>query len=621
MVQYQKVFLRKTNQVFMDMIIFLAAFFSAYLIRFEGVPEPTYLKQLLLLLPYVVLARLLCFLLFSIYSIIWRYISIRDVLAIAEASFPVTAMFFLGRILLPSRLSLLRVPLSIIALDYLLAMFGTLGIRMARRLLVEFAMRERYGAKSVALERRTVLIGAGDAGNMVVKELKQRTDLGIVVAGFIDDDREKSKTTIQGVKVLGSTSQIPEIVRKYNIDEAIITIANASSKEIRRIAEICEKTKIKVKIIPGLFEILSGQASISKIREINIDDLLGRSVVNFEDHRPEISPHYQGKSILVTGAGGSIGSELCRQLAGLAPAELLLLDKDENGVFEIEWELNGEARPFKLVPLVADISNRNRIRWIFERYRPQLIFHAAAHKHVPLMEINACEVVLNNILGTQNIARCAEESGAEAFVFISSDKAVNPSSLMGASKRIGEMLIQIMAADSRTDFSVVRFGNVLGSRGSVVPLFQRQIAQGGPITITHPEVQRYFMSISEAVQLIIQAGTIGHKGEIFVLDMGKQVRIVDLAKDLIRLSGRDVEDIDIEYIGLRPGEKISEEILIDEERMQTTQFTKIFIATPLPIQPHLFAESLESLLESARSCREEMIMEGLEAMGIGYRRR
>jgi FlaA1/EpsC-like NDP-sugar epimerase len=618
MIEYKKLLLRKTNQVLIDIIIFLISFFFAYLIRFEGIPEPAYLKQLLILFPFAVLARLLCFYLFSIYAIVWRYISIRDVLAIAVASFPVTALFFIGRVLLPSRLALLKVPLSVIALEYLLAMFGTLGVRMARRLLIEFAMRERYGAKGKILEQRTLLIGAGDAGNMVVKELKQRTDLGIVVVGFIDDDPQKFRTAIQGVKVLGRTDQISDIARKHDIDEAIITIANASSKEIRRIVEICEKTKINVKIIPGLFEILGGHVSLNKIRGINIDDLLGRSVVSFENQRPEVLRHYQEKTILVTGAGGSIGSELCRQLAGLGPKELILLDKDENGIFEIYWELSNDSPPFKLVPLVADITNRERIQWVFERHRPQVIFHAAAHKHVPLMEINACEVILNNILGTRNIAQSAEAIGSENFVFISTDKAVNPSSLMGASKKIGEMAIQVIAAESRTNFSVVRFGNVLGSRGSVVPLFQKQIAEGGPITVTHPEVQRYFMSISEAVQLIIQAGSIGNKGEIFVLDMGKQVKIVDLAKDLIRLSGHDVEDIEIQYIGLRPGEKISEEILIDAERMKTTQFKKIFITPPLPVNPDLFALHLDSLLGSARSCREESLLERLEDMDIGY---
>jgi FlaA1/EpsC-like NDP-sugar epimerase len=620
MIEYKKLLLKKTNQVLIDILLFLISFIFAYVIRFEGRPEPTYLKQLLVLFPYVVLARLLCFYIFSIYSIVWRYISIRDVLGIAIASFPVTALFFLGRILLPSRLSLLKVPLSVIALEYLLAMFGTLGVRMARRLIVEFAMREKYEAKGKVLERRTLLVGAGDAGNMVVKELKQRTDLGIIVVGFIDDDPQKFRTTIQGVKVLGSTSQIANIARRHDIDEAIITIANASSKEIRRIVDICETTKIKVNIIPGLFEILGGHVSLNKIRGINIEDLLGRSVVSFENHRPEVLRHYRKKTILVTGAGGSIGSELCRQLAGLEPKKLILLDKDENGIFEICWELSNNSPPFKLIPLVADITNRDRIQWAFERHRPQVIFHAAAHKHVPLMEINACEVIQNNILGTRNVAQCAETVGSENFVFISTDKAVNPSSLMGASKKIGEMLIQVIAAESTTHFSVVRFGNVLGSRGSVVPLFQKQIAQGGPVTITHPQVQRYFMSISEAVQLIIQAGSIGNRGEIFALDMGKQVKIIDLAKDLIRLSGHDVEDIEIRYIGLRSGEKISEEILVDAERMKTTQFKKIFITPPLPVEPTLFALNLDSLLESAQSCREESILDRLEDMGIGYRR-
>jgi FlaA1/EpsC-like NDP-sugar epimerase len=490
---------------------------------------------------------------------------------------------------------------------------------MARRIVWELSERERLENGRAGLKKkRTLLVGAGAAGNMVVKELKQRPDLGIEVKGFIDDDPRKLNTEIQGVKVLGNTSQIPETIRKLNIDEAIITIANASSKDIRRITALCERSKIKLKIVPGLFEILDGKVRVSKIREIDIDDLLGRSVVSFRNHLPEIVGHYRDKKILVTGAGGSIGSELSRQLANYRPRELILLDKDENSIYEIDCELNSQDNQITITPFIADIRNFERLRCAFHKYRPEVIFHAAAHKHVPLMESNVSEAILNNILGTQNVSGLARESQVERFIYISTDKAVNPTSVMGASKKIGEILIQEDSSRSKTRYSCVRFGNVLGSRGSVIPLFQKQIARGGPLTITHPDVKRYFMSISEAVQLIIQAGTLGNKGEIFVLDMGELIRIQDLAKDLLRLSGMTEDDIEIKYVGMRPGEKLYEEILIDEEKAKATQFERIFMAPPIEVDMSNFSPRLSELIQAAQACDDNKAIECLIEMGIGY---
>lgn len=619
----QEKLLTRTNQLLIDIFIFFFSYFIAFFIRFEGIPDSINLKQLLFLFPYIVLSRILCFHFFSIYSIVWRYVSITDAVTVSKAVFPVTIVLFLGRIFLPAKFPLLKLPLSVIALEFLLVLIGTLGIRMIRRLSYEISERERLKDKGGSLSyKRTLLIGAGDAGNMVIKELKQRKDLGIEVEGFIDDDPRKFNTVIQGVKVLGNTAQIPEIVKKLNIDEAIITIANASSKDIRRIVDVCKGIKIKVKIVPGLFELLDDKIKITKIREINIEDLLGRSVVSFKHHLPEIVNYYKNKRILVTGAGGSIGSELCRQLATLWPKELILLDKDENSIFEIDSELNYSLHEYKykLSPVIADIRNYERLNYIFEKYRPEVIFHAAAHKHVPLMENNVTEAILNNVLGTGNVTHLANNYRVENFIFISTDKAVNPTSVMGASKKIGEILIQELAPKSKTGFSCVRFGNVLGSRGSVVPVFQRQIAQGGPITITHPEVKRYFMSISEAVQLIIQAGTIGNNGEIFVLNMGEPIKILDLAKDLIKLSGFAEDDFEIKYIGLRPGEKLFEEILIDAERTRVTQFEIIFIAPPIEIDSENFSKRLSDLLKSAKEGDEKRILECLKEMEIGYNR-
>jgi FlaA1/EpsC-like NDP-sugar epimerase len=617
--KFEKIFLTKVNQIFIDIFIFTFSYFAAFFIRFEGVPDAINLKQLILLFPYIVLARLLSFSVFSIYSIAWRYISIFDVISIGKASLPVTLLLFLARIVLPIQFALLRLPLGVIALEFLLVLFGTLGVRMTRRLIIELSERERFEGNGKLLKRKNaLLIGAGDAGNMIAKELRQRTDLGYEVLGFVDDDPKKYKSVTQGIKVLGNTKQIPEIVRKLDIDEAIITIVNASSKDIRRISSICEGMKIKVKIVPGLFEILDDKVKVSKIREINIDDLLGRSVVNFKNRLPEIVSQYQDKKILITGAGGSIGSELCRQLAHFRPRELILLDKDENSIYEIDSELNSLHAEFKITPLIVDIRDFTRLKYVFEKYHPKVIFHAAAHKHVPLMELNISEAISNNILGTRNVSRLADEHQVEKFIFISTDKAVNPTSVMGASKKIGEMIIQENASKSNTKYSCVRFGNVLGSRGSVVPLFQKQIVQGGPITITHPDVKRYFMSISEAVQLIIQAGTLGDKGEVFVLDMGEPITIQELAKDLLKLSGVAEDDIEIKYVGMRPGEKLYEEILIDEEKTKATKFEKVFMAPPLEIDKHKFSNKLTELIRAAQACDENIVIECLKDMGIAY---
>lgn len=615
----ERIFSRKINQILIDLSIFVFSFFLAFFIRFEGLPDPINLKQMLIFFSFIALARHLSFQIFSVYSLAWRYISILDAVSVFKACLPVSSLLFIGRLALPVRLVLFRFPYSVIALDFLLVLLGTLSIRMIRRLVFEHSERAHFEDKGIHVQRkRAILIGAGNAGNIVMRELRQRADLGLDIVGFIDDDPMKRQTFVQGVKVLGNTDQIPAIVSALNVDEAIITIANASSKDIRRIVEVCERTQIKIKIVPGLFEMFDDKIKITKIREINIDDLLGRSVVLFKDYLPEITAHYLNQKILVTGAGGSIGSELCRQLSVFPPKELILLDKDENSVYEIDHELR-QDHPILIRPLVADVRNLARMNSIFERYRPDIIFHAAAHKHVPLMEGNVPEAILNNIAGTQNISRLAERWGAKNMIFISTDKAVNPTSVMGATKKIGEIIIQDIAAKSSTRFSCVRFGNVLGSRGSVVPLFQKQISEGGPITITDPEVMRYFMSISEAVQLIIQAGTIGNKGEIFVLDMGEPIRVLDLAKDLIRLSGYSEDDFEIEYIGLRPGEKLFEEILIDEERAKVTHFKKIFIAPPLEAKTTEFAKNLSGLMQAAESGNEKRIIEFLKSMNIGYR--
>lgn len=620
MAKSDNLFLLQANKVLADVAMFIAALFASFFIRFEGVPDPFNLKQLLIFFLFIILARTVSFQLFSVYSIAWRYISIADAITVIKACVPVTAILFLGRLLLPERLQLFRFPFSVIALEFMLVLLGTLSSRVVRRLLYERSERSHFEGKGgLQKKKKVLLIGAGNAGNMAIKELKQRADLGIDVLGFIDDDPAKRRSVIQGIRVLGNTDQIPEIVRKMDIDEAIITIASASSKDIRRIVDVCEGVRIKVKIVPGLFEMLDANVKITKIREINIDDLLGRSVVDLENHLPGIVGYYRDKRILVTGAGGSIGSELCRQLSTFSPGELTLLDKDENSIYEIDYELR-HAYNISPSPVIADIRNETRLCAIFEEFQPDIIFHAAAHKHVPLMEFNAPEAVLNNVAGTRNVAALADRFGVRSMIAISTDKAVNPTNIMGATKKIGEIIIQDIASRSRTHFSCVRFGNVLGSRGSVVPLFQKQIAQGGPITITHPDVVRYFMSISEAVQLIIQAGTIGSRGEIFVLDMGSPIKIVDLARDLIKLSGYSESEFEFQYIGLRPGEKLFEEILIDEERTRVTHFKKVFIAPPIEVDAPEFHRNLAALLRAAETNDRSGIVECLKSSKIGFAR-
>ena len=525
------------------------------------------------------------------------------------------------RFLAPDRIAFLRVPLGVIIRVFLLAFFGLCGVRILRRLTAEDRAKEKLNGDYRGQVKKVLLVGAGDAGNLVLKELQQRADLGFHVVGFADDDPGKFKKTIQGVRVLGSTAQIPELARAHGFVEIIITVANASSKDIRRIVSIAEEAGLKVKIVPGLFEMLDEKIKITKVREVNIDDLLGRSVFHLAEHLPEVSTAYRGKRILVTGAGGSIGGELCRQLMAMEPRDLVLLDKDENSIFEIDTDLKSVDRnEVRVHPVIANIKNRERLGHIFEKYRPEIVFHAAAHKHVPLMELNVAEAVLNNVSGTKNVVETADMFGVERLIFISTDKAVNPTSVMGATKKIGEAIVQKVARTSGTKFSCVRFGNVLGSRGSAVPLFQKQIAKGGPVTVTHPDIRRYFMSISEAVHLIIQAGTVGEKGEIFVLDMGEPIRIVDMVKTLIRLSGHKEEDIAIRYIGLRPGEKLFEEILIDEERNKATKFEKIFVSPPLESLNGHAISAVDKIIETAKAGDGDEIIRSLSGMGIGFQR-
>ena len=441
-----------------------------------------------------------------------------------------------------------------------------------------------------------LVVGAGEAGNSIIKEISGSRFVNMHIVGFVDDDKSKIGKYMHGVKVLGDRNDIIEIANEYLVDEIIIAIPTASAKETKAILDICKQTGCELKRLPGIYQLVNGEVGISKLKDVDVNDLLGREpvMVNLES----IMGYVSGKVIMVTGGGGSIGSELCRQIAGHKPKQLIILDIYENTTYDIQNELKVKFPDLDLVVLIGSVRNTNRMNWIFETYHPEIIYHAAAHKHVPLMEESPNEAIKNNVLGTWKIVQAADRYHVKRFVMISTDKAVNPTNIMGASKRICEMIIQTYNKRSETEYVAVRFGNVLGSNGSVIPLFKKQIERGGPVTVTDPNIVRYFMTIPEAVSLVLQAGAYAKGGEIFVLDMGEPVKILDLARNLILLSGhKPDEDIQIVFTGLRPGEKLYEEMLMDEEGLQDTENNLIHIGKPIELDEEKFLDQLEKLKE------------------------
>ena len=587
--------LRREVQYFLDLSLLAAAFALAYLLRFDFQIPSDYLVYGLAQLPVVVLAQFVVLLASGIYSFIWRYISMAEIRPFLWAAAVSTVPLLLLRYGLPDTLEMWHVPLSVIILDAGLAWGGLLALRVLRRALYErYERGRRERPTDQGRRRRVLLVGAGRAGIMAVREIRNRGDVDLDLAGFVDDDPSKLGSVIAGLRVLGRSSDIPRLASALEVDHAVITIAEADAATIRGLVEICERARLRVRIIPGLFELLQGSVSISRFRDVQIDDLLGRETVRLDED--ELRRFLTGKSVLVTGAGGSIGTELCRQVARFNPLRLLLVDRAEGPLFEIDRELRQLWPHLDPVPLIADIGDGDRMRQVLESRRPHVVVHAAAHKHVPMMEDNPGEAVKNNALGTERLARICGEAGCEAFVLISTDKAVAPTSVMGASKRVAELATQAMdELFPSTRFIAVRFGNVLGSAGSVVPIFRQQIKQGGPVTVTHPEARRYFMTIAEAAQLVLEAGAIGSGGEIMILDMGRAVKIVDLASDMITLSGfKPYDDIPIVFTGLRPGEKLNEELELSGEEIDRTRHPKIFVGRLNGIP----AAELESALES-----------------------
>lgn len=582
------------------------AFVLAYLVRLDFRLVDPYPRAISLLLLPLLLIKLTIFWRMGLFSGWWRYVSMSDLLAIFKANLLASAAFvsyaaFFDR--------LQYTPRSVLVLDGIFCFLLMGGVRFVTR-----AFRENYlpmPLRQNICQLRVLLVGAGDAGQSIVREIRQNPRLPMNVIGIVDDDPYKQGVTFQGVKVLGKQADLERICQSKGIDEVIIAIPSATGAQIRSLVEKCQAAGVKFKTLPGVGDLIDGRVSVQSIREVSLEDLLGRDPVVLELER--IRAYLKGKRVMVSGAGGSIGSEICRQIARFEPEKLILFDNAETPLFHIERELMAQHPDIPLCPVIGDIRYRARVEAVFDNCRPEVIFHAAAYKHVPMMEHNPAEAVNNNIRGTQILADTAHEHGVETFVMISTDKAVNPTNVMGASKRAAELYVQALARTSRTRFVTVRFGNVLGSNGSVVPIFKEQISRGGPVTVTHPDVTRYFMTIPEASQLVLQAGSMGQGGEIMLLDMGEPVKIVSLAEELIKLSGlAPYEDIEIIFTGLRPGEKLYEELLLATEGVIPTAHASIMVAKAAECDYDILKAKLDCLFAAAQKMDRSAVLQILK---------
>jgi FlaA1/EpsC-like NDP-sugar epimerase len=578
------------------MSIALSSFLSLF-IRFEfsfSQITPIFFEAYKNILIYTIIMTLICFTVAKLYKSVWRYASATELVNIVMAS---TAAAVLQYIF--CKVTHNYMPRSYYVMYWILLTIFTCGIRFGYRILrlLNIKRRELTGKEA---KTNVLLIGAGAAANMIMKEIESSSYINLKVKCIVDDNPGCHGKLLRGVPIIGGRDRILSAVEEYEIGEIIFAIPSAGTKTRKEILEICKESGCKLRTLPGMYQVINGDVSVSELKNVEIEDLLGREPVSI--NTSEVFNYVSGKVVMITGGGGSIGSELCRQIATHNPKQLIIVDIYENNAYDIQQELKRKYPDLNLVVLIASVRNTNRMNNIFEKYRPNVVYHAAAHKHVPLMEDSPNEAIKNNVMGTYKTAMAADRYGVEKFVLISTDKAVNPTNIMGASKRICEMVIQTMNRKSKTNFVAVRFGNVLGSNGSVIPLFKKQIAEGGPVTVTHPDIIRYFMTIPEAVSLVLQAGAYAKGGEIFVLDMGEPVKILDLATNLIKLSGYRVgEDIEIKFTGLRPGEKMYEELLMNEEGLKKTANKMIYIGKPIEFDEENFFEKLEKLERDAEA--------------------
>lgn len=592
-----QLFYRRTCLIIYDIASVLIASFFAIALRYEFELEmiPDYfLDTIIRFLPFNIVITLVIFFFLKLYNSLWAFAGETELQNVIVSCFLSAAINGVG-------LNLVKIEAKAVPDSYyFMYAFSLVTLVFASRFSYRFFRSRKHKMQNKNNATRVMLIGAGDAGNSIIKEIVTSNFSTMTVSCIIDDDKSKWGSFIQGIKVIGGRDKILECADVYSIDEIFIAIPSASRLVIKEILEICKETECKLRVLPGIYQLVNGEVNVSKLRDVEVEDLLGRDPIKVDID--SILGYVSNKVVLVTGGGGSIGSELCRQIAAHKPKQLIIVDIYENSAYDIQQELVRKYPELNLVVLIASVRNTNRMNGIFKEYHPDIVYHAAAHKHVPLMETSPNEAIKNNVFGTWKTAQAAAMHGTKKFVLISTDKAVNPTNIMGASKRICEMIVQTFNKHYDTEFVAVRFGNVLGSNGSVIPLFKRQIEQGGPVTVTHPDIIRYFMTIPEAVSLVLQAGAYAKGGEIFVLDMGEPVKILDLAKNLIRLSGYKVdEDIKIEFTGLRPGEKLYEELLMDEEGLQDTANKMIHIGKPIDLDEEKFFIQLKQMKEDSKN--------------------
>lgn len=598
-------FYKKPRLLILDLILLNLALISSFILRLDGNWLNFFRYYYLIIISIVGLGVLYKS---NLYNKIWHYASIKDLEDIVKQVIIINLVFAI--IVYLFRLNL---PRSILILNIILEFVFLATIRYLFRIKILSEKEECNNNKD-----KILIVGAGDAAEMLIREMKKHPELDKEIIGLIDDNRYKLNLEIHGYKVLGNRHDIPEIVKGYNVNEVLIAIPSGKGEDIKDIYNLSKIEGVKVETVPGLYEIINGKINLNQIREVRIEDLLGRDPVDLNIE--EISAYLENRSVLVTGGGGSIGSELCRQIAHFNPENIIILDIYENNLYFLELELKDKYPDLNIIPVIGSIRDKNKLQHVFASYKPDVVFHAAAHKHVPLMEHNPEEAVKNNVFGTKKLAEIADEYNVNRFVLISTDKAVNPTNVMGATKRIAEMIIENFNKTSSTNFIAVRFGNVLGSKGSVIPLFKKQIADGGPVTVTHQDVMRYFMTIPEAAQLVIQAGSLGKGGEVFVLDMGEPIKILDLAKDLIDLSGLKIgKDIDIEITGLRPGEKLFEELLNKDETNIATEHERIFITKLKSVNHVKLNESLKKLEKMIYLGEKKAIIRVLEKLVDTYK--